>query len=38
MDYKPVAIDAGWQPKLVTGKDEVKILEHINELSNKLNS
>lgn len=38
MDYKSVAIDAGWQPKLVTGKDEVKILEHINELSNKLNS
>jgi len=38
MDYKSVAIDSGWQPKLATGENEVKILEHIDELSNKLNS
>lgn len=37
VDYNPIAIDAGWQPRLASGDDEAKILQHIAELSAKLN-
>jgi len=37
VDYNPVAIDAGWQPRLSDEEDATKILQYIAELSNKLN-
>jgi poly-gamma-glutamate synthesis protein (capsule biosynthesis protein) len=33
VDYNPVAITAGWQPRLATDKDDVKILQYIAKLS-----
>lgn len=36
VDYNPVAVKSGWQPRLADGEDEIKILQHIAELSEKL--
>jgi poly-gamma-glutamate capsule biosynthesis protein CapA/YwtB (metallophosphatase superfamily) len=37
VQYNPVAISAGWQPRLATDKDEVKILQYIAKLSEAFN-
>lgn len=37
LNYNPIAITSGWQPKLATNEDEAKILQHLAELSDKLN-
>jgi len=36
VEYNPVAVDAGWQPRLATDDDEAKILQHIAQLSKAL--
>ena len=36
VDYNPVSITAGWQPRLATDKDDVKILQYIARLSGNL--
>lgn len=37
VEYNPVAVDSGWQPKLSGEEDSAKILQYIAELSSKLN-
>lgn len=37
VEYNPIAINAGWQPRLATDKDEVKILQYVAKLSEPLN-
>lgn len=33
VEYNPVSINSGWQPRLATDKDDVKILQYIAKLS-----
>ncbi|MBU1083103.1 CapA family protein [Patescibacteria group bacterium] len=37
VDYNPIAVDSGWQPRLSVDTDATKILQYIAELSSKLN-
>jgi len=38
VDYNPIAVDSGWQPRLSNEEDATKILQYIAELSSKLNT
>jgi poly-gamma-glutamate capsule biosynthesis protein CapA/YwtB (metallophosphatase superfamily) len=38
VEYNPIAVDSGWQPRLSGEEDSTKILQYIAELSSKLNS
>ncbi|OGB73994.1 hypothetical protein A2V68_00035 [candidate division Kazan bacterium RBG_13_50_9] len=37
VDYNPIAINSGWQPRLANGDDEAKILQYVAQLSANLN-